>query len=86
MYKRQGAEGALTQEQCDQAASTGLQLVAEGVTFSYRQSKKSVLQNMCFQAFSGEVIAFIGLSGEGKTTILRLLLGLLPPDLSLIHI
>lgn len=80
LTEENGAEGALTQEQCDQAASTGLQLVAEGVTFSYRQSKKSVLQNMCFQASSGEVIAFIGPSGEGKTTILRLLLGLLQPD------
>lgn len=38
-----------------------------------------VLDNISLQAGPGEIIALVGPSGEGKTTLLRLLLGLMQP-------
>jgi phospholipid/cholesterol/gamma-HCH transport system ATP-binding protein len=48
------------------------------VTFSY--GSKAVLKEVTFSANSDEKIAILGGSGEGKTTILKLILGLLKAD------
>lgn len=38
------------------------------------------LDNICFQAFSGEVLAFLGENGAGKSTLLKVLNGDYQPD------
>lgn len=43
-------------------------------------NEKAVLDNVSFRARFHERIAILGGSGEGKTTILRLMLGLVRPD------
>ncbi|MBF0558883.1 MAG: ATP-binding cassette domain-containing protein [Nitrospirae bacterium] len=48
------------------------------VSFSY--NKRSVLRDVSFLIDSSERVAILGGSGEGKTTILKLILGLLRPD------
>ena len=58
------------------AIENGVSVVAENVTYSYADSDRVVLNNISFCANPCEIIAFVGPSGEGKTTILRLLLGL----------
>jgi ABC-type multidrug transport system fused ATPase/permease subunit len=58
------------------AIENGVSVVAENVTYSYADSDRVVLNNISFCANPCETIAFVGPSGEGKTTILRLLLGL----------
>jgi phospholipid/cholesterol/gamma-HCH transport system ATP-binding protein len=50
----------------------------QNVTLSY--NNHTVLDRVSFKARFYEKIAILGGSGEGKTTILRLLLGLLRPD------
>lgn len=50
---------------------------AENISFAYNESE-FVFQNASFTAKSGEIVAIVGSSGEGKTTFLRLLLGLIP--------
>ena len=47
--------------------------------FSY-QNGEPVLRDACFAAAPGELVALTGPSGEGKTTMLRLLLGLIRPQ------
>lgn len=43
-------------------------------------TEQNVLKNVSFRAAPGEIVALVGPSGEGKTTLLRLLLGLLKPE------
>ena len=56
-----------------------LDIVMKQVAFHY-QDGDSVLEPFDFVARHGDTIAIIGPSGEGKTTLLRLLLGLVEPD------
>lgn len=55
-----------------------LDIVMERVSFRYRNGD-TVLDPFDFIARHGDLIAIIGPSGEGKTTLLRLLLGLVEP-------
>ena len=50
----------------------------ENVSAAYEDGVK-VLENISLEAGPGEIIALVGSSGEGKTTLLRLLLGLMQP-------
>ena len=47
---------------------------------SKRFAGKTVLEGVDFSIHSGEVITLVGLNGCGKTTLLRILLGLEPQD------
>ncbi|MEI6281057.1 MAG: ABC transporter ATP-binding protein [bacterium] len=46
------------------------------VTFSYNDALNPALTNVSFKVKSGETIAFVGPSGAGKTTLVKLLVGL----------
>lgn len=54
-----------------------LEIEVKDVDFRYLSSDKTVLENANIKAKSGEIIALVGPSGEGKTTMMRILLGLL---------
>lgn len=62
---------------CVGTGCTGIRL--EEITFAYEEGKP-VLDKVSFTAEPGEITAFIGPSGEGKTTLIRLLLGLVKPQ------
>lgn len=49
------------------------------VTFAY-PGGEPVLEHVDFRARPGEVVALTGASGEGKTTMIRLILGLVRPE------
>ena len=51
----------------------------EGVCASYEDGIR-ILDDISLTAGPGEIIALVGSSGEGKTTLLRLLLGLMHPQ------
>ncbi|MEG2936612.1 MAG: ABC transporter ATP-binding protein, partial [Clostridium sp.] len=51
----------------------------KGVTFGYKENT-TILDNIDLTIPSGETIAFVGPSGEGKTTVIRLLLSLINPQ------
>ena len=49
------------------------------VDFSYTEGSR-IINNSDFLAQPGEIVALVGPSGEGKTTMLRLILGLVMPQ------
>jgi ATP-binding cassette subfamily B protein len=51
----------------------------ENVTFSYGEDLPAAIENVSFTIPFGSRVAFIGGSGSGKSTILKLLLGLYDP-------
>ena len=53
-------------------------IVFDKVSFSY--GTKTVLKEVSFSVEANERVAILGGSGEGKTTVLKLILGLLKPD------
>ncbi len=52
----------------------------ENVSFSYRPNSKLILDNIDFEIKKGEIIGIIGKTGEGKTTFVDVMLGLLTPN------
>ncbi len=68
-------------------------LELEEVSLSYHAHKKSfdhgthhVLNQVSLQLYEGETLGIIGRNGVGKTTLLRLMAGILAPTLGKVHI
>ena len=62
----------------DQLAADGFKVSMRNVDFAYVEGE-AVLHSSDFNAAPGEIVALIGASGEGKTTMIRLILGLVHP-------
>jgi ATP-binding cassette subfamily B protein RaxB len=54
-------------------------LEARDLSFRYSDTEPFVLLNCSFRVEAGESVAFVGPSGGGKTTLVKLMLGLLSP-------
>ena len=63
----------------DALASDGFEVRIRDVNFSYIEGTRVITQSS-FQASPGEIVALVGPSGEGKTTMIRLILGLIRPE------
>ena len=53
---------------------------AKRVTYCYPEGEGNVIEDACFEITRGETVAFVGSSGAGKSTMVDILLGLLPPQ------
>src|SRR5207249_9867007 len=51
----------------------------DGVTFQHQSASSPAVTDISFGVKRGETIAFVGPSGAGKTTLVKLLVGLYPP-------
>ena len=56
------------------------EVAVERVTFAYPGSKEHVLEDVSFHAHAGQVVAFVGASGAGKTTMSNLIARFFDPD------
>ena len=55
-------------------------LAFENVSFSHQSVATPAVQGVSFEVRRGETVAFVGPSGAGKTTLVKLLVGLYRPD------
>lgn len=70
---------SFAENELHQAWKQGITVQLKNVDFSYVENK-NVLSDSSFCVCPNEIVALVGPSGEGKTTILRLLLGLIHPQ------
>jgi ABC-type multidrug transport system fused ATPase/permease subunit len=69
-----------TQEENGTNAFRGFKNNIEMVNISLNYDKQPALKNINIKINKNEVIAFVGVSGSGKTSLINLLAGLIPPD------
>lgn len=55
------------------------EITLRGVSFRYAEGESEILQNVDLSIASGQFVAIVGPSGGGKTTLLKIMLGLLEP-------
>lgn len=71
-------EGEATFSNSENGEPTG-QLTLENICFSYSDEQAPILNNVNLTLAPGESIAITGPSGAGKTTLMKIMLGLLQP-------
>jgi len=57
-----------------------MQLKIANLTFAYNKKEGNIVDNFNLEVKKGEVVALVGASGSGKSTVLRLTAGLEIPD------
>ncbi len=67
------------------AAKQGFEVRMANVEFSYVENKE-VIRDSNFSAKPNEIVALVGPSGEGKTTMIRMVLGLIHPQEGLVSL
>ncbi len=63
----------------DAYVDDGFSIYMRNLNFSYVEGTR-VITDSGFEANPGEIVALVGPSGEGKTTMIRLILGLIRPE------
>lgn len=69
------AEETESAEQSVDPGELAGEIEMNSVSFRYKEDQPLVLNNVTFKIKPGEMVAFVGASGSGKSTIMRLLLG-----------
>lgn len=61
----------------EKSKEKGVSVEIENMSFKYRGAETENLKKVSLKVNPGETVAFVGPSGEGKTTLLKLLLGIM---------
>lgn len=63
----------------EKTRTTGISMYMENISYAYQNGTK-VFSGACLEAHPHEVVGLVGPSGEGKTTMIRLILSLMQPQ------
>jgi energy-coupling factor transport system ATP-binding protein len=63
-----------------------MSILIENISFSYPKGKDMVLDDFCEEFKKGGITAVTGPNGCGKTTLMKLILGIFSPQKGMIHI
>ena len=89
-YGNQDSPGAVgghgLNQDCEALVKEFKSLKIVNLTFSYPGSGKSTLEDINFEVSRGESVGLMGASGVGKSTLLDIVLGLIPPDRGIIEV
>ena len=80
------ADAEPAQALVEKAKTCGVSVKGTDITFAYKDAEAPVMAHVGFEAHPGEIVAFVGPSGGGKTTVLRMMLGLLTPQEGALHV
>ena len=61
----------------EKSKDKGISVKIENLSFKYKGAESETLKNVSLKINPGETVAIIGASGEGKTTFLKLILGIM---------
>lgn len=78
------AEPESAEQSTDPGELSG-EIEMNSLSFRYHEDQPLVLNNISFKIKPGEMVAFVGSSGSGKSTIMRLLLGFEYPEAGSIY-
>jgi ATP-binding cassette subfamily C protein len=78
------AEPESTEQSHDPGELDG-EIEMNSVSFRYHEDQPLILKNISFKIKPGEMVAFVGSSGSGKSTVMRLLLGFEQPEVGSIY-
>lgn len=72
-------------ESCIRAISTEDEMIRiQDISFKYSVGKKILFENLCLTVKKGAYISIVGENGTGKSTLIKLILALLQPDMGTI--
>ena len=75
--KEKDADREKVGEIIEKSRNKGVCINFNDVTFKYKNGETNVIENATFKIKPGETVALVGASGAGKTTIFKLLLGII---------
>lgn len=64
----------------EEAMPDTFEIEFDNVSFAYPGTEKKILDGMSFRIRHGEKVSIVGENGQGKSTVIKLLLGLFRPD------
>lgn len=79
MPKEDYSDGERVHALYETSKNIGISIILKNITYSYHNGT-TVFKKASLEAHPHEIIALVGPSGEGKTTLLRILLALLQPQ------
>lgn len=78
-WERQASQEQLLQEEINETFGLKKEICLQQISYQYPNSNRLVLDNVDMSIPIGKSVGIIGTSGAGKTTVVDLILGLLPP-------
>lgn len=73
-------EEGTEEERGDNKVTFGRELILQNISWQYQNTEKMVVKGLNLTIHKGSSVAFVGLSGAGKTTLADIILGLLIPQ------